>query len=372
MLGLLGAAALTGGALVALPGIAQAAPGASARSLSTFEQFVAEQAAQDRFSGTVLLAHHGGPALIRSYGMADKARSLLNLTDTVFWLASITKTFTATAVAQLMEQGKLTLLDTVGTYLHGFPPEIANAVTIHQLLTHTSGVGRPALGSGRLPDWSSFGELMDGTLDLIRQTPLQFTPGSRWAYSNDGFFVLGAIIATVTGQSYFDYVREHVFRRAGMSATDFYSRTQVLADDRIARPYWTQPDGTRVDFAASPYAPFNAGPPGGAYSTVSDILAFARALGTGKLLNPAFAGLITGAKVAVPPTAQPSQAEFYGYGHEVCIFHNQLLHGHSGGGPGASNRLDVAPDLDWVAVILSNYDTPITAIVDRERRLVTA
>lgn len=376
ILGTLGAASLTGAALLAGPDAADAAPSGSPakkdlRPGGAFDRFVAHQAAQDAFSGTVLLAHQGRPTLVRSYGMADRDRSIPNRPGTIFWLASITKCFTAVAVAQLAQQGKLTFHDTLGTHLDGFPAEVADTVTIHQLLTHTSGIGRPALGGGAPPDWNSFDAVMDGTLAIIRQTPLQFTPGSRHVYSNDGYFVLGAVIAKVTGQSYFDYVRRHVFAPAGMADTAFYSRPQVLADNAIARPYWTQRDGTRADFVTSPYAPFTNGPAGGAYSTATDLLAFARALTTGKLLSNAFSELTTSGKVPLPPSQPPSQTEFYSYGHLNAVVDNQRILGNKGSGPGACTRLDIFPDLDRVAIVLSNYDTSIDPIVDLERRLVT-
>ncbi|MCW6008239.1 beta-lactamase family protein [Micromonospora sp. CPCC 205371] len=371
VLGLLGAANVTGTALAAWPGAAKAAPAASAKDLRAFLRLVNQRAAQDKFSGAVLVAHRGRPILARAYGMANKDRSTPNRTDTVFWLASITKCFTALAIAQLVQRGMMTFQDTLGTHLDGFPTAIADTVTVHHLLTHTSGIGRPAVGGGKLPDWNSLDEVMDGTLALVRQTPLQFTPGTRYAYSNDGFFVLGAIIAEVAGRSYFDYMRERVFAPAGMSATDFHSRPQVLANDAIARPYWTQPDGRRADFAASPYAPFTTGPAGGAYSTVADLLAFADALTTGRLLGPAFVELITSGKVVLPPSGLPSQAEFYGYGHLTAIINNATVIGHSGGGPGAANRLDIFPDRNWAAIVLSNYDTTINPIVELARELIT-
>jgi CubicO group peptidase (beta-lactamase class C family) len=333
---------------------------------------VARQAAEDTFSGTVLLAHRGRPVLVRAHGLSNKDLALPNRADTVFGLASITKVFTAIAIAQLVQQNKLAFHDMLGTHLPDFPAEIADTVTVHQLLTHTSGVGRPSIGSGAPydPSWQSHDTVMAGTLAIIRQTPLQFTPGTRYVYSNDGFFVLGAIVAAVSGQSYVDYVRRHVFAPAGMSRTDFYSRPQVLADNRIARPYWTQRSGERADFMASPFAPFTIGPPGGAYSTVSDLLAFTRALKGGTLLSPALTGLVTGGKVPGPGDLV-SEVDFYGYGHRDSIVNGQRVHGHSGSGPGMATRLDIHEDRDWVAIVLGNYDTTINPIVARERELIT-
>ncbi|HEX6361069.1 serine hydrolase domain-containing protein [Actinophytocola sp.] len=371
LLGLLGV-----GGLMASTGWARAESASVSRDLrpgGAFDRFVAQQAAEDRFSGTVLLAHRGKPVLVRAHGLSNKDLGLPNRADTAFGLASITKVFTAIAIAQLAQQRKMAFHDTLGTHLPGFPAEIADTVTVHQLLTHTSGVGRPSFGSGAPsdPSWNSYDAVMEGTMAIIRQTPLQFTPGTRYVYSNDGFVVLGAIVAAVSGQSYFDYVRQHVFTPAGMSRTDFYSRPQVLADNRIARPYWTQRTGERADFMASPYAPFTIGPPGGAYSTVSDLLAFTRALAGGTLLSPAMAALMSSGKVPVPGDPL-SQVDFYGYGHRDSIVNGQRVHGHSGSGPGMATRLDIHTDRDWVAIVLSNYDTTINPIVALERDLITA
>ncbi|NUP45908.1 MAG: serine hydrolase [Catenulispora sp.] len=378
LLGMLGATTIAGGAagIASVPAYAspdQAAASVDAGRLREYCEFVQQRAAQDQFSGNVMLARRGKPVLVRSYGMADKARSAANTADTVFWLASITKCFTALAIAQLAEQGSLAFTDTLGTYLPGFSDDAA-AATIQQLLTHTSGVGRPALGPGN-PDelkWNSFDEVMDGTLDAARKAPLQCTPGSRFVYSNDGFFVLAAIVAKVTGQSYFDYVRERVFGPADMHATDFYSRPQVQADERIARPYFTQPDGSRADLMSSPYTPFSAGPAGGAYTTASDLLSFATNLTDGSLISPAFAALLTGGKVAVPPAQPPSQAEFYAFGHLEAAVNGQRVLGNKGGGPGVATRLDIFPAGGWVSIVLSNYDTTIDPIVQAARQLVNA
>jgi CubicO group peptidase (beta-lactamase class C family) len=379
VLGALGAASLAAGVALTIPAPVHAASssGRLPKDLlpgGALDRFVVQQAAQDKFSGTVLLAHHGRPVLIRSCGMADRQQSVPNRMDTIFSLASITKIITGLAVAQLAQQGKVVFHEKLGAYLDGFPAEIANRVTVHQLLTHTSGVGRPPLGPG-IPgsqEWDTAGEVVNGTMAVIRQAPPQFPPGTRYSYTNDGFWILGAIIAQVSGQSYFDYVREHIFAPAGMTRTDFYTRPQVPANPDIARPYWTQQSGTRVDFTTTPYFEFIGGPDGGAYSTAEDLLRFVTALRTGRLLNRSFAELVTGGKVPVPPTGRPTGASqrLAGYGFEDLIFGDRRVFGHPGGGPGRATNLDVYPDLGWVSVVLGNYDTTIDPIVDLQRQLI--
>jgi CubicO group peptidase (beta-lactamase class C family) len=334
-----------------------------------FDRLVAGEAARDRFSGTVLLARHDHPALVRAYGMADRSRSIPNRPETVFALGSITKCFTGLAVAQLAARGVLRFGDELSLFLDGFPA----GVTVHHLLTHTSGLGRPPLGATPVPG-STVDEVFDGTLAAIRAAPPQFAPGTRYTYSNDGFWILGAVVAKASGQSYFDYVREHVFAPAGMTTADFLTKPRVLADPTVARPYWMQPGGGRVDFTTTPHFEFVRGPDAGAYATAADLLRFDVALRAGTLLDPAFADLITGGKVPVPPTGKPPMAKqrFTGYGFEHYIVGDRRAYGHPGGGPGIAANFDSHPEAGWVAVILGNYDTSIDPLVARSREIVAA
>jgi CubicO group peptidase (beta-lactamase class C family) len=344
------------GLLAAVPFVTGFGPGRD-----DLQSLLEERAAADQFCGTVLLARPGQATRTWSYGLANRQAGAPVRAGTIFSLASVTKTFTAVAIAQLVERGRLAFHDPLESYVEGFPP-----VTIHQLLTHTSGLGRPALGPGvpGSPQWASVQEFWDGTMAIIRSTAPRFTPGTRHEYSNDGFFLLGEVVARVGGMSYYDYVRRNIFARAGMRHTDFYTRPQVLARDDIARPYWTQRDGTRADFTASPFFLFCGGPDSGAYSTVADMLAYARALRSGRLLGPALTELVTSGKVPVPP-------RFYGYGFEHTIANGHKVFGHSGSGPGRAANLDVTARGGGVAVILSNYDTTIEPIVSRARGLLT-
>ncbi|MFF1610662.1 serine hydrolase [Amycolatopsis sp. NPDC058278] len=152
----------------------------------------------------------------------------------------------------------------------------------------------------------------------LRTLPLRFTPGSQFGYSNDGYFVLGAIVAAVSGLSFYDYIRQHVFARAGMTSSAFFAKPQIRADDSIALGYATQPGGTRVDATTLPGFPYVGGPFTGGYCTARDLLRFAIALHGGGLLNPAFTNLATTGKQAVSPADLP-QGQFYGYGQVEAI-----------------------------------------------------
>lgn len=355
VLGLIGAS----GALLAT-GAVSGADAATPPDLRAFDQFVREQAAKDAFSGSLLLLRRGRPVLARSYGRAND--SAPNGPDTLFAMASMTKLFTAVAIAQLVQAGKLAYTSTLGTYVSGFPAEIADTVKIHHLLTHTSGLGDTFTMPGYLEEavtWTDVDRVMDGTTDYIRRAPLEFAPGAGSRYSNAAYHVLGVIVARVSGKSYYDYVREHVLRPAGMTTTDFYTRPQWHTDPRIAHPYAKQPSGERADTIDRRL--YIGTPAGDAFTTCADMARFARALQGSKLLNRAFTDItLTGKVPPPPPPPGPAPAVplvgFQCYGPMTLLINNQWVTGHGGGAPGTSTDFQLYPDSEWVTVILSNYD----------------
>ncbi|CAG7650348.1 serine hydrolase domain-containing protein [Actinacidiphila bryophytorum] len=347
-----------------LPASGQIPPGL--RPGGEFDQLIAKLAADDTFSGTVLLVHRDRPVLARSYGMADKKRAVPNGPDTIFCLGSITKIFTAVAVAQLAQQGKIAYTATLGTYLDGFPADTASSVMIHHMLTHTSGMGDYTQLPGFFEasfTWTSPEQVMDETLEFIRKGPLGFVPGTRGQYSNSAYHVLGAIVAKVSGQSYYDYVRDHVFGPAGMTSSDFYTAPQWRADRRIAHPYTSQnqPSGQRVDALEGTFSLIGS-PAGNALASAPDLIRFKRALLSHKLLDPVYTELTLSPKVPRAPMPAgpgvPAQFPFDSYATTTDIVNNHWAVGHSGAAPGVWTNLDWFPDLDWTAVFLSNYDMP--------------
>jgi CubicO group peptidase (beta-lactamase class C family) len=380
-LGLLGTVPLATGGLLAATGTASAdGPDGRARIPAglrpggRFDRFVEQQAAKDQFSGTVLLANRGRAALSRSYGMADKERSIRNGPDTIFSLGSITKVFTGVAVAQLVEAGKIAYDGTLGTYLDGFPAGPANDITVHQLLTHTSGMGdyrqdvpgyQQAEGT-----WTSAEQVMDGTMAFIRTTKLHFTPGTGQLYSNSAYVTLGAIVAKVSGMPYFDYVRRHIFEAAGMNASDFYTRPQWQKDRRIAQPYTTRPSGQRENQVGE--RAFIGLPDGGAFAGAPDLVRFTEALNGYKLVGRAYTELITSPKVpgdTLPAKdGKPAKSHFEGYGPDSTFIGGRRFLGHNGGSPGVDADWYVYPHSGWTTVILCNYDArtsePIESLLE--------
>lgn len=390
-LGLLGAAGMTavGAHMASAEGSRTGTDGSFAhsgpapRSLrpgGEFDRLLARLAAQDAFSGTVLLARKDRTVLARSYGQADKQRSIPNGPDTLFSLGSITKVFTAVAVAQLAQQGKVAFHEKLGTYLGGFPAEIADSVTIHQLLTHTSGMGDFMAEEGYRTEsrkWTTPEQVMDGCLAFVRGAPLQFAPGTGWRYSNSGYHVLGSIISEVSGQSYYDYVRENIFRRAGMAGADFFTKRQWREDPRIAHPYTTehQPRGERVD--AMDFYLYTGIPAGNSFACASDLVRFTKALLGHELLNSAYTELTLSAKVPKPPLPPkpgvPAHTPFDSYATGTDIIGDQWVVGHNGGAPGTFANLEWFPGSGWIAIVLTNYDRDSdNTVVATARRLITA
>ena len=251
------------------------------------DAYLEQAAAGDRFSGGVLIARNGRPVFKKAYGLANKSNSSVNNIDTRFDLGSMNKMFTAVAIAQLAERGKLSFTDTVGKLLPDYPnTAVAQKVTVHHLLTHTSGMGS-YFNEKFFANLNNMKTVSD-YLPLFVDDPLSFEPGTKWQYSNSGFTLLGLIIEKLSGQSYFDYVKEHIFKPAGMNNTDSYERDMEVSNRAIG--YTRMGDNGRPDPAAPRRAntamrPAKGSPAGGGYSTVEDLLKFSLALQQHKLLS---------------------------------------------------------------------------------------
>jgi CubicO group peptidase (beta-lactamase class C family) len=347
-----------------------------AQAWRAFADQLQQRAAAGAFSGAVLVAHDGHPLLHQGYGMADRRRGLANTAQTKFPIASLGKMFTGVAIAQLVEQDKLSFTDTIEKYALGFPPEIAGTVTIHQLLTQTAGMDDAALMRRPEPPYT-----LAGLLERIVKAPLQFQPGSRFGYSNDGFIVLGAILERLTRQDYADYVREHIFTPAGMTATDLgaYRPGQIPG---MARGYMrVDRDGRPMRPGSGQRATTGSGtlrandelqvgnPSGGAWSTVGDLLRFAQALTGHRLLSPTTTDTVVAGKVA---TNRPGPGQdTYAYGFSDQRINGVRIVGHNGGSPGYEAQLDLYSDRGDVVVILTNQDQVLPPAIQRSQQLLT-
>src|SRR5574341_1968495 len=170
----------------------------------------------DSFSGAVLIAKDGKTLWSAAYGIADRNFNVPNKIDTKFNLGSMNKMFTAVAIAQLVEKGVLSFDDPVSKWIPGaLSGDAGDKVRLKHLLSHTSG-----LGSYFSDEWDAASRAryrsVDDWMPLAKKETLQFEPGTRWSYSNTGMLVAGKVIEAASKQTYFDYVREHIYKPAGM------------------------------------------------------------------------------------------------------------------------------------------------------------
>ncbi|WAL98730.1 serine hydrolase domain-containing protein [Streptomyces sp. Je 1-369] len=395
--GLAAAGVAAGGAQLVGARSARAAPTASravprdARPGGAYDRYVAKLAAEDKFSGVVLLSHRGRTVLSRSYGMADKEKGIRNHEGVAFNLSSAGKPFGAVAVLQLAQRGRLRLSDTVGTHLKGFPEEIAEKVTIHHLLSGISGLNTPDEDLQRV--FRSREEVREFHEKWARQARPVAPPGTPTDHAGAEVAIPALIVEAVTGMTYWDYVEEHVFKRCGMTGTAFFTRPQWLTDPHIAHSYMRQGDGSRVDAVrnldkGSP-DPFQLGknparsyidfPGDGGFATAPDLVRFAQALGDGTVLDRPYAELLTAPKIPLAPQggglradrSTPADAAFATYMMPVSLIDGQWLNGRAGVNPGSLASWNIYPDSGWVGVILGNYDdVPFTEIIEQEMRAV--
>jgi D-alanyl-D-alanine carboxypeptidase len=306
---------------------------------------LAQDSAADRFAGAVLVAKDGTPVFAQAYGLADRERKIPNTLRTRFRLGSMNKMFTAVATLQLAQAGKLRLDDALITYLPDYPnKELAAKVTLQQLLTHTGGTGDifgPEFAAHRL-ELRTIGDYVS----LYGKRALKFEPGSRFEYSNYGFILLGAVIEKVSGESYYDYVRTHVYQPAGMTSTGSEPESAAVPDRSIG--YTDEAGKLQPNTDTLPYRGMSAG---GGYSTVEDLLRFANALQQHKLLDARYTELLTTGKVDMPGNGRR-----YAYGFGDAVTNGTRCFGHGGGAPGMNGDLEICPGNHVVVAVLANLD----------------
>jgi CubicO group peptidase (beta-lactamase class C family) len=346
---------------LAAPLAGQAKPGGT-ELISAVRTKLDQDAAAGRFAGTVLIARNGKPVLAEAYGLSDREHKTPNTLKTRFRIGSMNKMFTATATLQLVQAGKLGLNDPLARYLTDYPnKDLAAKVTIYQLLTHTGGTGDifgPEFLAHRL-------ELrtLDDYAKLYGSRPLTFEPGSKWEYSNYGFILLGLVIERVSGQSYYDYVRDHVYKPAGMTSTGSEPEDQLLGDRSVGYTRHVRAPGPmwwRV--RASPNTetlPYRGTSAGGGYSTVEDLLKFANALDAHELLDPRYTEMLTTGKVESPGGGR------YAFGFQDQTINGIRCFGHGGGAPGMNGDLEICPSTGYVIAVLANMDPPAAGRVSQ-------
>jgi CubicO group peptidase (beta-lactamase class C family) len=291
-------------------------------------------AAQSQFSGVVLVAQHGRPLLQLAYGIADREHGIRNNVETAFNLGSINKYITQIAIRQLAAAGKLDLDSTLARAWPGYPNgDVARRVTIQQIIDHRAGIQGNIFAAPPGRQRSDIRALRD-YLPLFVNNPLQFEPGTREEYSNAGYIVLGLLIERLSGETYYDYVRSHIYEPAGMTRTAHWTVDSLPANTAVGY--------TRGGMNAPPDAPVvsnadllpgRGSSAGGGYSTLDDLERLLNALRAGKIPQGQYPGIAI-----------------------------------AGGAPGINAAIEASLPGEYDVIVLANLDPPAAGQMARKIR----
>jgi CubicO group peptidase (beta-lactamase class C family) len=294
---------------------------------------------------TVMAAQNGTVLFQKAYGLADIEKQRAVNVETKFRIGSITKQFTASAILKLQEEGKLSVQDKLSRYIPDFPR--GNEVTLHYLLTHTSGIHS-------YTDKSGFIEGVTAPIkeeDLIKSfknDPYDFDPGKRWLYDNSGFFLLGYIVEKVSGESYEDYLRKTFFEPLGMTNTGVHRSDVVLQDEALGYGFGQGEFTKALNWDMS-----WAGGAGALYSTVGDLYRWNEAVFGGKVLKESsLKAAFTPVKTEENKNQQSEDG--YGYGWGISHFRGTEEISHGGGLNGFTSYLLRIPKENFTVAVLVN------------------
>ncbi len=295
---------------------------------------------QDAFSGAVLLAKGDEVIFSIAVGEASRRYGVKNRLDTKFNIASMGKMFTAVAILQLVQDGKVKLDDTLDMYADKswLDPRISSRITLSHLLSHSSGLGDIFIDEFWDASRMKYRELSDYK-PLVSSAEPEFQPGQQRSYSNAGFLMLGVVIEAASGKNYHDYIRDNIFQPARMTNTACYEIDKPVPN--LAMGYYKK-EGER-DWSENTLLHLAKGiPAGGGYSTVEDMFQFSRAIRGYKLLDRKHTRMLL------------NPAKRLGFEHEPTPIGPVV--GHSGGFPGIMCKFEIHLNKDVTAIILSNMD----------------
>ncbi len=300
----------------------------------------------DAPGAAVLVVRDGKILLRKGYGLADLELGVPMDAAQVLPICSLTKQFTAVAILQLAQAGSLKLDDPLSTYVPDYPTGSA-PVTLEQLLTHTAGLPTIEEQPEAKKNWHA--ELTPNQLlDYTRSQPLLFAPGSNWKYSNTGYYLLGRVIEQVSGQSYPEYVRTHLFAPAGMTHSDYPDANRIIRGR--ARGY-SRSGKTWID---TPYFNITQGYSAGALlASVDDLWSWEQALASGRLVE---ATLLS--RAYTEGHLPDGRATHYGFGWEINQLGSHSVIAHGGGMPGFASFAARVPGSGLYVAILCNTDAP--------------
>lgn len=293
----------------------------------------------DHFNGSILITRNGKVIVSKGYGMSNIENDIPNTSQTKFRIGSLTKQFTAMAIMMLQERGKLNVEHSVCNYLTNCP-EAWKPVTIHHLLTHSSGIPDYVNVWGYEKVLASPSPATD-ILEIVKKAPVEFKPGKRFSYSSLGYILLGSVIEKSSGMPYEAFLRENIFKPLKMENTGYDNNKAILK--HRAAGYSLQ----RNTLINAPYMdmslPFAAG---GLYSTVEDLQLWDEALYTEKLVG----------KKSLDAIFTAYAAE-HGYGWQVTKHLNRKFIGHGGWINGFASSIARYPEDKLCVIVLSNLDS---------------
>ncbi|RAW00325.1 serine hydrolase [Pseudochryseolinea flava] len=330
------------------------AKGAQQKVMLTGEQLVDatySHLAKKPSPATVVLVSQNGKILFqKAYGLADVAKKTPATLTTKFRIGSITKQFTASAILKLQEEGKISVNDKLSKFFPDFPR--AHEVTIHHLLTHTSGI-HSYTGKSDFLDHVTKPISNDALLAYFKNDPYDFNPGDEYRYNNSGYFLLGYIVEKVSGKTFAQYLDDTFFKPLGMKNTGIHSATLKLTEEANGH----QPEGDGYKLAMN-WDMSWAGGAGALYSTVGDLNLWNDALFGGKVLKPesmkaAFTSVVLN-------NGRTPDSGKYGYGWGIAEYRGTESIGHSGGLHGFISQLSRLPAHNLTVVILTNTSPPVS------------
>lgn len=311
------------------------------------DAYLRSEAATHFFRGAVLVGIDGKIVFEKAYGFGDEEWGVSNTIHTKFRIASLGKQFTAACILLLQERGRLNVHDPVSRYLSGLPTAW-QAITVHQLLTHTSGIPNYT-SSPEIGKLNRTGATPQQLIELVAGKPLDFIPGTNWSYSNTGYILLGMIIEKISGQSYAGFLKTNILEPLRMSDSGYDTARNIIKERASG---YDMIDGhlANADFIDMSI-PFSAG---GIYSTAEDMYRWNEALTeNGKLLSlDSLKQMFTEYPEAV------HEGQHYGYGVVISrLKFGKLLYYHGGGVEGFSSSIQRYPNDRVCIVILSNLAT---------------
>lgn len=329
--------------LIAILFLGLTATGHAQKFEKQFDQLLNTEFPSDGPGATALVAVKGDIIYQKAFGMANLELNVKNRPEMVFEIGSITKQFTAVSILMLMEQGKLNLNDDITMYIKDYPTH-GHKITIHHLLTHTSGIKSYTSMEKWENEWRKDYEPLE-FIEFFQNEPMDFAPGEEYRYNNSAYFMLGYIIEVASGQTYQEFIEENIFKPLGMKSSYYGSMADIIPN----RAYGYQMDGKIVNAEylslTQPYAA------GSIMSTVGDLYIWNRAIRSYKLITKESTNL-----AFTNYTLNNGENIDYGYGWGFNEINGSPTIEHGGGIFGYQTNGIYLPDEDVFVAVFANSD----------------